>query len=133
MKTIFLTSVFAVLLSTTNLNAKEIKTYSNVETNESGTLKEYVRLKEKTLIPKERICYFYNKKGDILMRTFSTWKNDKGWINCSKYEYKYSETGKVESVSYIRWDSIKERWIENDSITVYLGEENKYILSAENM
>ncbi|MBK5719298.1 DUF3836 domain-containing protein [Dysgonomonas sp. Marseille-P4677] len=131
MKTTILTSVFAVLVSIMNLNAKETKTYSNVGSNESGITKEYITLEGKTLVPQEKVCYFYDKKGKILTRTLSIWDKEKGWINCGIHKYQYNEVNKLASMTYTKWNNNKEKWSEKMDMIIYLYGDNNELLSVK--
>lgn len=128
MKTTILISVFAVLVSTMNLNAKGIATYSNVETNESGVKKEYIKVNEETSTPIEKVNYVLDNNGNVLSRTFSVWKSNKGWVNCIIYNYQYNETNKIANVTYTKWDEKKGIWSDKTDISVYVYDNNNQFL-----
>ncbi|MFV0331076.1 MAG: hypothetical protein ACK5KL_14875 [Dysgonomonas sp.] len=69
MKAIILASVFASLVFAVNLNARNVKVYSNVVNSESGVKKEYVAVDNETLEPVTKKNYVYAGDGRILERS----------------------------------------------------------------
>ena len=100
MKATILTSVFVALFSAANLNAKDVKTYTNNESGEFGTKKEYVSVDKETLKPTTKEFYYYDVNGRIVEKTVSKWSDEKGWENIGLYEYQYNENGNVANVIY---------------------------------
>ncbi|WP_029903339.1 DUF3836 domain-containing protein [Prevotella sp. 10(H)] len=133
MNAAILTSVFAVLVSVTNLSAKNVITYSNVESNESGTKKEYVTLDKETAKPLSKEFYHYDEKGNVLEKTTSTWNNEKGWVNSSNYTYIYGENDMLSYVAYTKWDNKAEDWSNKSDILVHVYDENNNFLSVKQM
>lgn len=131
MKAILLTPVFAVLLSVVNVSAKNVKTYSNVETNETGTKKEYVSLDGKTSNPLTKELYDYSIDGKLDMKKISKWDENKGWINNAKYEYQYNEVGKISYVIYTKWNEKTNAWSDKSDFLAHIYNENDEILSIK--
>ena len=131
MKATFLTSVFAALVLTTNVNAKNVKVYSNNESNENGTLKEFVTLDNETSKPLTKDFYEYDVNGNIQEKTTSEWKDEKGWVNSRKYEYKYGKAGKVASVTYTKWDEKVNNWSDSSDVLVHIYDENDEFLTVK--
>lgn len=128
MKTTILTSVFAVLVSVMNLSAKGITVYSNVESNESGVKKEYIRLDETTSTPLEKTSCLYDRNGNVLIRTFSIWKGKQGWINYGTYNYQYNEANLVANITYTKWDEKNAAWSEKTDTMIYIYDNNGQFL-----
>jgi hypothetical protein len=131
MKATFLTSVFAVLVATANLNAKDVKVYSNVSSNESGVNKEYVALDEETSKPLSKGTYNYSVDGKIQDKTVSKWQDDKGWVNAGKHEYQYGKSGKISSITYTKWDDKTGRWSSTSSLIINVYNDNDEFLSVK--
>ena len=131
MKATFLTSVFAVLVATANVNAKDVKVYSNVSDNENGVNKEYVTLDKETSKPLSKGTYNYSVDGKIQDKTISKWQEGKGWVNAGKHEYQYGKSGKISSITYTKWDEKAGRWASNSDLMVNLYNDNDEFLSVK--
>ena len=131
MKTTIITSVFAMLVSTMNLSAKNVITYSNVENNESGVKKEYVTINKETSKPESKGCYLYDRKGNITGKTISVWNGGKGWVNTAKYEYQYTSANKVSGLTYTEWNKETGNWADKSSFIAHIYDENDELLSLE--
>lgn len=131
MKTTILTSVFAVLVSIMNLNAKDVITYSNMENNELGVKKEYVTLDDKTSIPFKKTSYFYDEKGRLLERTIQKWNDKGGWINLAKFEYRYNKSDKASVITLTKWDNKQKDWANKSSIYTYIYNDSDEFLSIK--
>lgn len=131
MKAIILTSVFAVLVSVANLSARNVKTYSNVETNETGTKKEYVSIDVETSNPLTKELYNYSADGKLEVKKISNWNENKGWVNSAKYEYQYNEVGKVSNVTYTKWNEKTNSWSDKSEFLAHIYNENNEILSIK--
>ncbi|SBW01787.1 DUF3836 domain-containing protein [uncultured Dysgonomonas sp.] len=131
MKTTILTSVFAVLVSIMNLNAKDVITYSNMENNELGVKKEYVTLDDKTSIPFKKTSYFYDEKGRLLERTIQKWNDKGGWINLAKFEYRYNKSDKASVITITKWNNKQKDWANKSSIYTYIYNDSNEFLSIK--
>lgn len=131
MKTTILTSVFAVLVSITSLNAKNVTTYSNVEMSSSVIKKEYVSLDKSTSTPLTKDVYFYDNKGKLESKNIALWSSEKGWVNAAKYEYQYTDNGKVSNVTYTKWDKGTNSWSDKAEFLAHIYDDNDNILSVE--
>lgn len=131
MKTIILTSVFVVLASTMNINARNVRTYSNVESGEFGVKKEYVSINKETSKPESKEYYHYDKNGNILEKTISIWTNNVGWVNSVRYTYQYGDANKVAYVAYTKWDNDNARWSEKSDITVQIYNDKDEFLTTK--
>lgn len=131
MKATILTSVFAVLVSVSSLNAKDVKTYNNVESGEAGVKKEYIILDEATSTPISKDYYHYDTNGFIKERIVSVWDSNTGWVNSRKFEYEYNGANKVASIIYTEWDKKKGGWAEQSHVSVNVYNENNEYLSTK--
>ena len=133
MKAIFLTTVLSALSFSANMNADNVKTYSNIESGEFGTKKEYVSVESKTSKPLKKEFYHYDADGRIQEKTISKWSDEKGWENAGKYEYQYNETGKVANVIYTEWNKKDGNWSDKAYFLVHVYDENNEFLSIEQL
>jgi len=131
MKATLLTSVFVALFFSANLNANNVKTYSNIESGEFGTKKEFVSVKSETLEPLKKENYCYDTTGRLSEKTISKWSYEKGWENVGRYEYRYNETGNVASVIYTEWNKVDNDWASKEYFLVHVYNENDEFLSVE--
>lgn len=129
MKTIVVTSVFAALVFSASVCAKNVKTYINMESNESGTKKEYVSLDAETQKPLNKEYYNYDSNGNIKEKTISKWNDKSGWVNHSKYEYSYLENGKMANISYTEWNGKKDAWADKFDLLIHFYDDNGEFLS----
>lgn len=130
MKATILTSVFAVLVSVTNLNAKNVKVYSNVESNEEGAKKEMVMLDSKTSAPVSQNVYVYDANGNIVEKTVNKWSDEKGWAAAGKYEYVYNEQGKVANLTYTKWNNKSDDWARESQLFVHVYDDNNELIAV---
>ncbi|MDR2954359.1 MAG: DUF3836 domain-containing protein [Prevotella sp.] len=132
MKATFLTTVFAALVLTTSVNAENVKTYNNVESNELGTTKEYITVDSETLAPLTKETYVYDLNGNMTEKKVSKWGNNKtGWINSSKYEYTYTISGKVANITFTEWNGKKNNWADTSEFLVHVYNDNNELLSID--
>lgn len=131
MKAIFLTSVFAALILSTNVDAKNVKTYINMDSNEFGVKKEYISIDIETSKPLTKEFYDYDSNNNIIEKTISKWDEKTGWKNCGKYEYNYFENGKVANITFTEWDNQKSIWSEKSNFLIHLYNENGDFLSVK--
>lgn len=131
MKAIFLTSVLVALFFSANLNANNVKTYSNEQSGEFGIKKEYISVEKETLKPLKKEYYQYDTTGRLLEKTVSKWSYEKGWENTGRYEYQYNETGKVANVIYTEWNKQSNDWAEKACFLVHVYDDNNEFLSIE--
>lgn len=118
MKAAVLTSVVALVFAV-NVNAKNVKTYSNVTNEESGVKKEYTTFKNDNSQPLSKVSYQYDNDGCIQEKVVSKWNNEKGWVDSEKYSYKYNESGQVETLAYTKWDTKKNTWSNKSDVLLY--------------
>lgn len=131
MKATILTSVFAVLVSTMNLSARNVMTYSNVENGEFGVKKEYVSINKETSKPESKEYYHYDQNGNIVEKTISIWNDNTGWENLATYAYQYGNANKVAYVAYTKWDKDNARWSEKSDITVHIYDDKDEFLTTK--
>lgn len=133
MKAIILTSVFAVLTFTADLNARNVKTYSNEEQTALGVNKEYISVDKKSLKPENKENYVYDADGRILEKTVSKWVDGAGWVNVGKTEYNYGEGGQVSYAAYTKWDNNTEDWSTKSDCQVNVYGSNNELLTVKRM
>jgi hypothetical protein len=131
MKATILTSVFAVLVSTMNLSARNVMTYSNVESGEFGVKKEYVSINKETSKPESKEYYHYDQNGNIVEKTVSIWNDNTGWENFATYSYQYGDANKVAYVAYTKWDKDNARWSDKSDITVHIYNDKDEFLTTK--
>jgi len=131
MKATILTSVFAALVFSANLSAKNVKTYINAESGEFGSKKEYVSLDNETSKPLTKEYYYYDVDGKIIEKTVSKWNDKSGWVNCGKYEYQYGEGNKVANITFTEWDKKKNSWSDKSDFLVHLYDDNNEFMSVK--
>lgn len=129
MKATLLISVFAALVFSTTVSAKNVKTYINMESNESGIKKEYVSVDAETHKPLTKKYYNYDSEGNIIEKTVSKWNDVSGWVNYGKYEYKYLENGKVANIIYTEWNGKKNTWADKSDFLIHFYDDNGEFLS----
>lgn len=133
MKATILTTVFAALVLSINVNAQEIKTYSNVESTDSGTTKEYISVDSETLAPLTKEIYSYDAEGKIIEKVISKWSDsDAEWANTSKYEYTYgsSDSELVAHVAYTKWSKSSNAWSDESEFMVNIYDENNNFMAT---
>jgi hypothetical protein len=131
MKATILTSVFAVLVSITNLSARNVMTYSNVESGEFGVKKEYVSINKETSKPESKEYYHNDQNGNIVEKTVSVWNDNAGWENFATYSYQYGDANKVAYVAYTKWDKDNARWSDKSDITVHIYNDKDEFLTTK--
>lgn len=136
MKATILTTVFAAFVLSINVNAQDVKTYSNVESNELGISKEFISVDSETLAPLTKEFYSYDAEGKMVEKVISKWGgSDAGWINTSKYEYTYGDTNSdlVTLVAYTKWDKTNKDWSEESEFLVNIyDEDSNYMATLHN-
>lgn len=133
MKATILTTVFAAFVLSINVNAQEVKTYSNVETTELGTLKEYISVDSETLAPLAKEIYSYDAEGKIVEKVISKWNGSKlSWENVSKYEYTYgnADSDIVTLVAYTKWNKSNKVWSDESEFMVNVYDENNNFMAT---
>ncbi|MDU1891787.1 MAG: hypothetical protein E6767_13960 [Dysgonomonas sp.] len=133
MNATILTSVFAVLVSITNLSAQNVKVYSNTENSEAGVKKELVTLDNKTSAPLGQNIYVYNTDGNIQEKVVNKWVESKGWVSIGKYEYQYNEVGNVANLTYTKWDDKKNNWADESQFLVHVYNDNNELISINEL
>lgn len=132
MNATILTSVLAAFVFCVNVSANNVKTYSNVESSEFGTKKEYISVDSQSMTPQMKEYYHYNADGKIIEKTVSKWvDNSRGWVNSSRYEYHYGESGLVTAVSYTKWDDGKKVWEGNSEVLVNIYDEDGNFMASK--
>lgn len=131
MKATILISVFASLIFSVNINAKNVKTYVNIEDRKSSLEKEYISLDKETLKPILKEYYLYDYAGNIQEKMVSKWSDRRGWINYFKYAYSYLENGKVANVTFTEWDTQKNTWSDKSDFLIHLYDDNGEFLSVK--
>lgn len=111
MKAIILTSIIAVFLSVSGLQAgNPTRVYNNVIENENGTIKEYTVVDTETSTVLNKSVYKYNADGLLLQKTEYKWDEKRGWSGQKKYEYEYNNNNTVANIVYTCWDSKLMAW-----------------------
>lgn len=131
MKATILISVFASLIFSVNINAKNVKTYVNIEDRKSSLEKEYISLDKETLKPILKEYYLYDYAGNIQEKIVSKWSDRGGWINYFKYAYSYLENGKVANVTFTEWNTPKNTWSDKSDFLIHLYDDNSEFLSVK--
>lgn len=132
MKSIFLTSVLAVLSLTSVVagNPKK-KIFSNIENHNKGCIKEYV-IADKNLKPEERAVFECDTNGKLLTRVLYKWDAEAGlWTTIHKHDYSYNESGQVANVVYTRWDNKQQRWSSKSQHAVFSYNVDGKLLSVQ--
>ncbi|MDR3058998.1 MAG: DUF3836 domain-containing protein, partial [Prevotella sp.] len=85
-------SLFAILFLSLSIYANDPETvmFSNVETTETGCVKEFLFCDKDTNAPLTKTIYRYNAAGHMQEKATYEWKGDKGWTGVQKYEYTYN-------------------------------------------
>lgn len=133
MKTTILISVFAALVLSVNINAKNVKTYVNIEDRKSNLEKEYISLDKETLKPVVKEYYLYDSAGNIQEKIVSKWSDKSGWTNRFKYAYNYQENGRVANITFTEWNAKKSRWSDKSDFLIHLYDDNGEFLSVQKM
>ncbi|MDR3060115.1 MAG: DUF3836 domain-containing protein [Prevotella sp.] len=131
MKAIILASVFASLVFAVNLNARNVKVYSNVVNSESGVKKEYVAVDNETLEPVTKKNYVYASDGRILERSVDEWSETDGWRNVNKHVYIYGDTDKVTHITYTKWNKQANAWADKSGCLIYIYDKDDELLAIE--
>lgn len=133
MKATILTTVFAALVLSINVNAQNVNRYSNVETTEFGTKKEYILVDSETLTPQTKKYYSYDAEGKMIEKVISRWDGiDNGWVNVSKYEYSYvdADSNLISLVAYTKWNKTSKDWSSESDLLVNVYDENNNYLAT---
>lgn len=133
MKATILTTLFAAFVLSINVNAQDVKTYSNVESNELGISKEFISVDSETLSPLTKEFYSYDAEGKIVEKVVSKWGgSDAGWINTSKYEYAYGDANSdlVTLVAYTKWDKSNKNWSKDSEFLVNIYDEDSNYMAT---
>jgi len=132
MKAIIISLAAAVLTSVSvSVNANNPKVYSNVEITNAGTNKEYVYMDDNTSMPKMKTALVCDANGMVTSKVVSEWKEGKGWVNSSKYEYKYNSSNKVSTMVYTEWSGKSGSWADVSDMMVHLYDNDGNFLSVE--
>lgn len=106
MRTILLTSIFALFLSSINISASTQKLkYSNIQTTENGTIKEYVTYDNLQSKAVDKTVYIFDKDENLLDRTVYKWDDNAGWVKMQKHNYSYDNEGKITYFTFSKWDN----------------------------
>lgn len=111
MKAIFLTSILVAFFLFTNVSAgnPKDKIYSNIETNNYGTIKEYTTISHATAKATNKAVYIYDTNGILQERALYSWDETQGWLGICKYEYEY-HSHKLTNIIYTKWDNDIATW-----------------------
>lgn len=132
MKSIFLTSILAVLSLTSVVagNPKK-RIFSNIENHNNGCTKEYV-IADKNLKPDERAVFECDTKGKLLTRIFYKWDAKAGlWTTMHKHDYDYNDNGRVANVVYTRWDNKQQAWSSKSQHSLHVYDGDGKLLSVQ--
>lgn len=117
MRTTILTSLLIACLSVAGAFAQETNKnmLTNIETTETGSIKELTFLNEETFEAEKKTAYHYDKEDKLLAKVDYKWKHREGWIPLQKYEYGYDVEGKSSKVTFTKWDAKKGKWNEEEA------------------
>lgn len=130
MKALVLTSVLA-LLSLTSVSAQ--KMYTNVDKNDSGSVKECTFVNDETLSPEAKTVYVYDESDNLLDKTVYTWDNQKGWVGVHKYDYEYNRSGVVSNLVYTKWNKQLSAWSTKSQHYLHIYDLNGEFLSVKHI
>ncbi|MDH6308973.1 hypothetical protein M2451_001569 [Dysgonomonas sp. PFB1-18] len=133
MKAIILTSVFAALTFTADLNARNVKTYINEEQTALGLNKEYISVDKNSQRPETRTNYMYDADGRMTKKTISRWIDEAGWVSVSKIEYNYGEGDLVSYATHTKWDKNTENWSTKSDCQINIYGSNNELLTIKRM
>lgn len=123
MKTRIVTLLVIGFFTCMSIAAKDpvITTYSNTETTEFGTMKEFTSFNVETQEPEKRTVYNYDFDGNITEKTIYVWggKNN-GWIGAQRLQYTYGDDKtKPLTLTFTVWDSKLNTWSNKSQIVNY--------------
>jgi len=127
MKTnIFLSLLVVAFLATVNVNATDPnkKMYHNVETTESGSIKEVITFKENNTDPELKTVYYYGLAEELQKKVMYKWSHSKGWISYKKYDYEYNAEGLVSNLFYTEWDKKLDTWSSKSTQFMHVYDDN---------
>lgn len=105
MRTIVLTTIFALFLSSISVSSATPKLrYSNIETTENGTIKEYVTYDNLQSKAVEKTVYVFDNNENLVDRTVYKWNDNSGWIAMQKHNYSYNNEGRVAYFTFTKWN-----------------------------
>ena len=105
-------SLFAILLLSLSIYANDPETvmFSNVETTETGCVKEFLFCDKDTNAPLTKTIYRYNAAGHMQEKATYEWKGDKGWTGIQKYEYTYNSDNQPVAPIVYKWNNKANDW-----------------------
>lgn len=123
MKTRIVTLLVIGFFTCMSIVAKDpvITTYSNTETTEFGTMKEFTSFNVESQEPEKRTVYNYDFDGNITEKTIYVWggKNN-GWIGAQRLQYTYGDDKtKPLTLTFTVWDSKLNTWSNKSQIVNY--------------
>ena len=127
MKTnIFLSLLLIAFLSAVNVNATNPnkKVYQNIETTESGSIKEVISFKENNTDPEFKTVYYYGLEGELQKKIMYNWSDFKGWISQKKYDYEYNTSGQIANLIYTEWDKKLNAWSPKSTQFIHVYDDN---------
>lgn len=135
MKARILTSILVVVFSVTCLFAANPKNniYTNTETTEMGSVKEYTFCDKETLKPLKKTVYQYDATGATVQKTTYKWDESFGWAALQKYSYEYNENGKIVNLIYTEWDKGLGTWAKNSDHMLHIYNMNGELLSIRQL
>lgn len=132
MKATILASLFIACLSVASVFAQgtERKVLTNIETTETGSIKELTFLNDETSQAEKRTAYHYDLEDKLLMKVDYKWSGRDGWTPVQKYEYEYNSDGQSSGVTLTKWDEKKKKWNEKEAKStahIYINQEETLI------
>lgn len=105
-------SLFAILFLSLSIYANDPETvmFRNIETTETGCVKEFLLCDKDTNAPLTKTIYRYNAAGQMQEKAIYEWNNDKGWIGVQKYEYIYNLDNQSTTPVITRWNNKTNDW-----------------------
>lgn len=135
MKTrIFISALIIALLSTVAVSATEPerKVYHNIETSESGIIKEFVSFKKDNIVsPERKYINSYGTDGELQKKVMHYWSDREGWIAYKKYVYEYNDNKKVANLTYTEWDKKLGTWSPKSIQYIHIYDDNGNFLSMK--
>ena len=104
--------LFAVLFLSLSIYANDPETlmFSNIETTETGCVKEFLLCDKNTNAPLTKTVYNYDATGRMQEKATYEWDGAKGWIGVQKYEYSYDKNNQPTAPTLYKWDNRSSNW-----------------------
>lgn len=129
MKTkLFIISIIA-FLSSINLSAQDVVTYSNIDKTDSECKKEYITYAKDSSAPIKKMVYIENQDGQLVSKEVYKWENG-AWEGINKMEYKYNVDSKPSIFIYTKWNKKNQTWSDKSEFLSYRYNSNGELLAT---